>query len=127
MPLRTRVQPIQRDVQLLLDDLKSPQQRSMALAEFAHDEIEDAKTINRQALGYDPPVTIYVDGNKSTSIASVRSVVVADFEVIGQVVSWVQGQLQMHSPAKTGKYKRSHALFADGHQVEPIGPEVPIA
>jgi hypothetical protein len=127
MPLRTRVQPIQKDVQLLLDEFKSPQQRSKALAQFAHDEIEDAKKINRRALGYDPPVTIYVDGNKSISIESVKNVVVADFELIGQLVLWVHGQLQMHSPVRTGKYKRSHTLFADGHQVEPIGPEVPVA
>jgi hypothetical protein len=127
MPLRARVQPITRDLQLLLDDLKSPQQRSQALADFARDEIEDAKVINKRALGYEPPVTIYVDGQRNASLESVKNVIVADFELIGQLVLWIHGQLQMHSPVRTGKYKRSHALFADGHQVEPIGPEIPVA
>jgi hypothetical protein len=127
MPIRVRVQPIQRDIQLLLDDLKSPQQRSQALADFARDEIDDAKTINRQALGYDPPVTIYVDGTKGAPLDSVKNVIVADFELVGQLVLWIHGQLQMHSPVRTGRYKESHALFADGHQVDPIGPTIPIA
>jgi hypothetical protein len=127
MPLRARVQPIARDIQLLLDDLKSPQQRSQALAEFARDEIEEAKAINKQALGYEPPVTIYVDGRKGASPESVKNVIVADFEVIGQLVLWIHSQLQIHSPARTGRYKKSHALFADNYQVEPIGPTIPRA
>ena len=127
MPLRARVQPIQRDIQLLLDDLKSPQQRQQTFAEFAREEIEDAKTINRQALGYDPPVTIFVDGTRNAPLTSVKNVIVADFELVGQTILWIHSQLQMHSPVRTGRYRESHALFADGRQVLPIGPEIPVA
>jgi hypothetical protein len=114
-------------LQLLLDDLKSPQQRSQALAEFARDEIEDAKAINKQALGYAPPVTIFVDGRRGAPLESVKNVIVADFELVGQLILWIHNQLQMHSPVRTGQYKRSHALFADGHQVDPITPPIPLA
>jgi hypothetical protein len=127
MPLRARVQPVTRDIQLLLDDLKSPQEQQRTLAQFAREEIEDAKTINREVLGYDPPLTIYVDGNKGASIESVKNVVVGDFALVATLILWIHNQLQMHSPVRTGRYKQSHALFADGRQVDPIGPEIPFA
>jgi len=118
---------MQRDLQLLLDDIKSPKQRAVAFAEFARSEIEDAKAINERALGYVPPVTIYVDGQKNAALETVQAVVVADFELVGELVLWVHAQLQTHSPVKTGQYARSHALFADGRQVEPIAPPLPLA
>ena len=97
------------------------------MADFARSEIADAKAINRRALGYDPPVTIYVDGTRNAPLTSVKNVIVAEFELVGQLVLWIHGQLQMHSPVRTGRYKQSHALFADGRQVDPIGPEIPNA
>jgi hypothetical protein len=126
MALRTSVQPIERDIQFLLDDLISPEQRSKTLAEFARDEIEQAKAINRQALGREPPSRIFVDGRESDALESVQpnGVIVCDFQLIGEVLFYIDEQLRIHSPVGTesrpghpGLYKRSHLLFADGRQV----------
>jgi hypothetical protein len=127
MPLRARIQPVARDFQLLLDDLKSPQEISKTLAEFARAEIQDAKTINRQALGYDPKLTIYVDGQQTEQITDVKNVVVGDFQLIDALILWIHSQLQTHSPVRTGLYKASHALLVDGRQFDPVVPPIPFA
>jgi hypothetical protein len=116
MGLAVRVQPLQRDLQLLLDDLVSPQKRSQALAQFARVEIQRAKVINTQALGREPPATIHVDGAKNAPLDSVRpgGIIVCDFQLVNEVLAWIDIQLILHSPFKTGRYTKSHALFADG-------------
>jgi hypothetical protein len=126
MPLRTVIQPIIKDVQALLEELTDPKAQSLALAEFARDEIEDAKATNRQALGYTPAVDIYVDGTKGASLESVRprGVIVADFALVDEVLVYIDDQLKMHSPVLTGRYRASHLLFADGNQVS--DPELSI-
>jgi hypothetical protein len=110
----------------LLDDLKSPQQRSLAFAEFARNEIDEAKAINKQALGYEPAVTIFVDGQRGASLESVKNVIVADFKLVDQLLLWIHNQLLTHSPAKTGRYRRAHVLLADGREIN-VGSVIPAA
>jgi hypothetical protein len=120
MALAARVQPFERDLQLLLDDLVSPEQRSAALAEFAREEIDKAKAINARALGQVPPLKIFVDGHEGAPLTSVRptGIIVADFQLVNELLEWIDLQLLLHSPMKTGRYMRSHRLFADGLQVQ---------
>lgn len=126
MPLRAKIEPISRDVRLLLEDLKDPRQQSLRFAEFARGEIEAAKAQNRAALGYTPAVDIYVDGVKGAALNTVtpRGIIVADFALVDEVLFWIEDQLRTHSPVKTGRYRASHMLFADGIQV--TNPELSI-
>lgn len=121
--LRTRVQPIERDLRFLSDELLSPERRALAQAEFARVEIENAKAINARALGRAPPLRIFVDGREGAPLTSVRpgGVIVADFRLVSELLGWIDMQLILHSPMKTGRYKRSHALFADGSQIALAG------
>jgi|SRR5262245_6138683 len=125
MPLRARIQPVARDFQLLLEEATSPQAISKALAEFARDQLNEAKQINRQALGYDPPLSVYVDGVLNKPIEAVKNVVVGDFQLIDGLLMWIHTQLEMHSPVRTGLFKRSHALLIDGREFKPIAPPFP--
>lgn len=127
MALQARIQPLRQDIELLLAELSSPQERSIALVEFARDKIADAKTTNRQALGREPPSKIFVDGRQTDALESVRpgGTIVCDFQLIGVVLFWIGGQLELHSPFKTGRYKRSHQLFADGQQVSWENDDIP--
>jgi hypothetical protein len=117
--LQVRVTPVGRDFQLLLDDSLGGPARSKALAEFARREIEEATEINRLALGYPPPLTIYVDGRRNAPLESVQpgGTIVADFTLVNNVIEWIRAQLDTHSPVKSGRYRQSHVLFADGQQV----------
>jgi len=56
----------------------------------------------------------------------VRNVIVAEFKLVDNVIMWIHNQLETHSPVKSGRYKRSHALFADNKQIEAV-PPIPIA
>lgn len=127
--LQARIQPLERDVQALLSDLSDPQQRSLALAEFARSEIADAKTINRQILGREPPSKLFVDGIEGAALESVQpgGIIVVDFELIEEVLRYVDQQLRAHSPVVTGRYQRSHTLFADGTQVSAEADLIPQA
>jgi hypothetical protein len=120
MALRARVQPIEKDLQLLLDELITPERRSAELAKFARQEIEKAAAINARALGQVPPLKIFVDGVEGAPLTNVRpaGVIVADFQLVNELLEWIDLQLILHSPQLTGRYMRSHRLFADGQQVQ---------
>lgn len=126
--LRTRVETIDRDIDLLLRDDLSPAARSRTLAEFAERTIAEASQTNRRILGRDPIKTVYVDGRAGAPLTSVRpdGEIVAEFDVFSDALAWIGAQLERHSPKRSGRYSRSHDLFADGREI-PIGSQVPLA
>lgn len=121
MAVKTRVDPIDRDIQLMLADTLSPKAKSQVFADFAEDEIAKARQTNRQILGRNPRLTITVDGREGAPLTSVRpdGVIVAEFELFNDVLVWIANQLELHSPVKSGRYQRSHTVFADGIEIEP--------
>ena len=120
MALRTRVEPIDRDLQLLFADDLSAQARSKQLATFAGEVIDEAKETNRRVLGAVPPHTVTVDGREGAALTSVKpdGTIRAEFELINEALVWINTQLQMHSPVLSGRYAKSHELFADGVDTE---------
>jgi hypothetical protein len=118
--LTARVQPIVQDVDLMMREDIGPKAGSALLAAFALETIEDAKQQNKQALGVVPPYDVYVDGNEGAPLTSVKpdGVIRAEFHLFGEVLAWIATQLQTHSPVLTGRYARSHELFADGVQTD---------
>lgn len=120
MAVRTRIDPIDRDIAVLIEEVGT-QARSVALAQFAEEEIDKARSQNRQILGRNPRVSVTVDGREDAPLTSVRpdGVIVAEFELFNDVLVWIAHQLELHSPVKSGRYQRSHAVFADGVEIEP--------
>lgn len=120
MAVRTRVDPIDQDIALIIREELSPKARSEVLARFAGEVIEEAKQTNRRALGAVPPYTVTVDGKEGAALTTVKpdGLIVADFELIGETLAWIYTQLQMHSPVLSGRYAKSHELFADGVDTE---------
>ena len=128
MPVRTRVEPIDRDVQVILREELSPQARSALLARFAREALQEAEALNRGVLGRVPPRTTFVDGREGASEDSVRpdGTIVYEFELLSDLMVWIGEQLLRHSPYRGGGYRRGHTLFADGAEV-PIGAPAPAA
>jgi hypothetical protein len=120
MAVTVRVESVAKDIDVLVGGLKG-QDASELLAEFAAAEIEDAKATNAGVLGRVPPYKVFVDGKQGAPLQSVRpdGVIVADFQLVSDVLIWISQQLAMFSPVKTGTYKRSHVLFADGVEADP--------
>lgn len=124
MTVRTRIDPINRDIELLLRDDLSPAAQSRALADFASGELKKAQDTNRAALGSVPSHETYVDGRRSADLQKVRpgGVIVFDFNLLGELFAWIDFMLITHSPVKSGRYRRSHILLADGVEIEQDGP-----
>jgi hypothetical protein len=128
MPITTRAEPIDRDIELLISEFFSPAARSAAIAAFARGQLADAEQVNESVLGHVPAHTTTVDGSEGASEDSVRpdGVIVYQFELITDLCVWIMDQLRAHAPEKSGKFRDSFAFFADGDEVD-IGDEVPSA
>jgi hypothetical protein len=128
MAVSVRIESVAKDVDVLVGDLKGTA-ASQFLAEFAREQIEEVKNDNASVLGRVPPFKVFVDGQANASIDSVKpnGVVVAEFELVSDVLIWISQQLTTHSPVKSGRYKRSHILFADGVEIDAQAKVIPVA
>jgi hypothetical protein len=118
--IKTRIQPINRDVQLMISQELSPAAQSKHFAELAGEQIEAARNINKQALGRVPPETITVDGRKGAPLESVKpnGVIIAEWDVFVEVLVWIADQLNKHSPMRSGRFRKNNTLFADGVETD---------
>lgn len=128
MALKTRVEPIDRDVQLMLSQDLSPAGQSAALSQFAKESIAEIDESNRSILGRLPPRKVWVDGSEGASLDTVRpnSIIVAEWELVATALRFIADELKKVSPVRSGRYQASHTLFADGTEV-PVGKEIPQA
>lgn len=128
MAVTIRLEPLAKDVQVLIGDLEGDE-ASQLFADFAEEEIDEAKEINASVLGRVPPYTVYVDGKQGAPLDSVlpNGVIIAEFELVSDVLIWISEQLTKFSPVKSGRYQRSHELFADGTLVAAIDQIIPLA
>lgn len=136
MAIKVTIDPINRDIKLLVDELQSPRARSQALAEFAAEQIQEARAENRQATGGDPKYTVTVDGQKNAALSSVKAdgVIFVEFEFLGDLLLFIWEQLHTHSPVgrpgespHPGEYRRSHVMFVNGTEfsiTNPLPPNV---
>jgi hypothetical protein len=120
MALQTRVQPIVRDLELIQRQDLGAKAQSAVLAAFAAEAIEEAKQQNKRVLGVVPPYDVYVDGREGAPLESVKpnGVIRAEFQLVNEALTWISTQLQIHSPVLTGRFAKSHELFADGVDTE---------
>jgi hypothetical protein len=128
MAVRTRVQPIDRDISLMIAEDLSPQAQSAVLASYARQQLTEAQDINSRALGRLPRHETFVDGRRGASADSVKpsGVIVFEFALVEDVIEWIELMLIQHSPERTGRYSKSHVLFADNVEVQ-FGATVPEA
>lgn len=128
MPVTTKVDPIDRDVQLMISEALSPQAQSRQFAEMAGAFIQEGDETNRRVLGRVPPRKTFVDGREGASLELVRpdGVIVAEWGLVGDILFKIAEELRKVSPVRSGRYQASHTLFADGTEV-PVGKEIPQA
>lgn len=122
MAVVTKFVPMDRDV-LFSGAGLSEAEMAQALAAFARDEIEAAERQNEAALGRAVPHETVVDGVRGASLAQVtaRSTIVAAFDLGSDVVTWAYQEAVKHAPVRSGAFRRSIRIYADGTEVS--GPE----
>lgn len=115
---------LSREIGLWIDQDLSPAARSKAFASFAAADIERIRRSNAQATGRPSPVEVFVDGRRGAPLTSVRpnGVIVAEFDLIGDAVTWIAEELHKRSPVLTGRYRGNHVLLANNAHVDPAGP-----
>ena len=120
MALSVRIQPISRELELFMKEDLGPKARSAMLAAFAAETIAEAAQQNKRVLGRVPPYEVFVDGREGAPLTSVKpdGVIRAEFQLVNEALAWISTQLQLHSPVKSGRYAKSHELFADGVDTE---------
>jgi hypothetical protein len=138
MAVKVRIDPVDRDVKLLVDELLSPAARSRLFAEGAQQMLDEADQVNRSVLGRIPRSQTYVDGHEGAALASVKpsgGVIVREYELVIDVLVFILDMLRTISPIGRGPdkraghpgfYKASHALFADTVEV-PLNGVIPEA
>ena len=129
MPVRARIDSIGGDITLLLDAVSSPAAQGKLIADYARLEIAKIDASNRQVLGRIPPPALTVDGMPGVSLDRVNpngGRIVAEWEVVGDVLAWIGSTLRGRSPVVSGDYRQAHTLFADGVEIE-IGSQIPQA
>lgn len=129
MALRTKIEPVESWVKIVVDQDLSPEARSRQVAAFARGRIDEAKAQNTAVLGRPTPETVFVDGREGAALESVnpdRGIIVAEFDLVLDVLDWILTRLRESSPVRSGKYREGHRLFADGKEVS-LSEEVPPA
>ncbi|HEV7284302.1 MAG TPA: hypothetical protein VGN75_05555 [Kaistia sp.] len=128
MVISTRIDSIEREIAVMLDETLSPEARSLELAAFARQQLAEAQRINQQGLGVVPPHDTFVDGKAGAAIEAVRpdGVVVFEFEMLQDIFEQIGAMLLQASPVRTGRFARSFLFLADGAVVDP-GADVPPA
>jgi len=71
-----------------------------------------------------PDHTTTVDGRREAAPESVRpdGVIVFEFELVLEALSWIARELRQYSPTRSGHYAGSHILLADGIEVDAGNP-----
>jgi hypothetical protein len=128
MAITVKVDPIDRDIRLMIDQTLSPKAQSAFLAEFARNSERHVEENNARVLGRDLEPRVFVDGHEGADESEVRpnGVIVYEFQLITNVLLFIGQWLEKHSPhGDSGDYEKSHTLYADGVEVE-ISDHIPL-
>lgn len=122
-----KVEPLEKDIEVILREDLSPQAASKSLANFAIDKLREGQQQNREAIGYVPPHDTYVDGSRREDVQAVRpeGTITFEFDLINDIFAYIGDLLVRNSPHLTGAYAGSHAFYADGVAIaagEPVPP-----
>ncbi len=125
-----RLDPLERDIAVLIDQDLSPAAQSATLAAFARETLVEAEALDEAALGHAVAHQTFVDGREGAPEESVTptGTIVYEFDLIEEVFAWIDDQLIRHSPQGSGRdphpglYARSHVFYADDAESDPLAP-----
>lgn len=129
MAVRTRIDSIATDINLIVSRDLSPAGQSRAIADYARTEIARADDKNKRILGRVPPRVITVDGRKGGQLEDVRpkgGSIITEWEIVSDVLVWIGDTLRDRSPFVSGEFREGWMLLADGQVVEQ-GGQIPPA
>lgn len=110
------------EVDFAIESWTGPQAVSNLLAQAAREILGEVDARNMLALGHAITFRTLVDGAVSEAIERVRPDGVIDrvYDVMPLVLMQLGEMLWQHSPVKTGRYRASHRLLADGEEIAEV-------
>lgn len=124
MALKTRLEPfdLSRDVLVAAELTASGQAKLFQQA--AREELAKGQDRNRSALGYVPPHHTTVDQARGAAIENAKpdSTIIFEFQLIETALVFIGQLLEKHSPVRSGRFRSSFMLFADGVEADPAKP-----
>jgi hypothetical protein len=120
--IEAKIQPIRRDLDVAIQSWLGPQARADMLADAARDILRDTDARNDSVAGQHVPHQTFVDGVKTESIERVHTegVIVRTYDLMPLVLMEIGALLWKHSPVLSGRYQKSHRLFADGDEIAKV-------
>jgi hypothetical protein len=120
-----RVTPIDRELRIATADI-DPQAIAALLASTAREALADAIASGAGS----PDFTRYVNGREGVLEDAVvpPGPILYEFNRLNDIVGWTLDFLRERSPVRSGRYRASHFVLANGRQVDPdrIPPGVEI-
>jgi hypothetical protein len=117
------IEPIDMDIAALVNEDLSPKARSAALAEFARETLAEAEKQDADAIGASPAHTTKVDGSLGANEDVVRpdGTIEYAFNLLPDIFGWIADMLEQFAPVRSGAFKASFELYADGVEIDPDG------
>jgi hypothetical protein len=117
------IDSIDLDIEAITNEEFSPQARSSALADFARETLAETEKTNSDALGSVPDHLTTVDGVAGADEDKVRpdGTIEYAFSLSSDIFPWIARMLQQFAPVRSGRFKSSFELFADGAVIDPNG------
>jgi hypothetical protein len=97
LKVSTRIDPIDRDIELITREWLSPESQQRLFAQFAQEQFEEVENKNADILGRRPRSKITVDGKAGGSIARAVQEVLVEFELVSDALQWIGEQLVLTS------------------------------
>jgi hypothetical protein len=98
----------------------SPEARAKAFAAMARASIAEIDASNDAKAGRDLHFRTFVDGRETIDLErnTERSEIVARWELGAGVVDYIAGLLAKAGPVRTGRYRASVLMYADGVEID---------
>lgn len=117
-----RIGNFARDINLIVSRHLSVEARQKMVAKEARRILAEAQEKNKAVLGEVPPHKRVVDGNVGAPLESVNvehGHITFEFDLRMQALRWIGEQLVVNSPFRSGRFRDSIIVVADGVEVEP--------
>jgi hypothetical protein len=117
---QSRIKFFDRSILFRPGGLLDEKEVSKRFATFARANIEAAAEHNEAALGRPTPYETAVDGVPGKPLSAIKAdgVAITQFELGSDVVQWIWDMVKNTSPVKSGRFKQSQLLLADGVPVD---------
>jgi len=122
--ISVRIDNLSRDIGLIIDESLSPKVQAELFAEEARAIIREIDDANDRSAGRDVEFETFVDGSPDETLSGVKisSRIVATWEFGSTVLADILDMLKASAPVKTGRYRNTLVLLADGVEADPANP-----